>query len=232
MTEVGNSESNSNSADPYTRLGLERGASFEQVQLAREKFLSTAGTDPKAKALIEKAYDAVLMERLRDRQNGEISTEAANASQQDKIKINFENNKSNPILIFSKVKSAMSNFISSNGFLTSLIPKYSVVDGSGLLVRLVSGLSALLILFISVNSSQLILSLALIGCYVSFIKRGRKALSSLLLSIIILIFGLLIGALLYQIYPSSFQTELPIVLARIQTYIATIFLWLASLLLF
>ena len=53
MAAVGESGSAPESDDPFARLGLSRGASFEQVQSARERCLKETGDDPQAKARVE-----------------------------------------------------------------------------------------------------------------------------------------------------------------------------------
>jgi len=55
----------------YETLGLTEASSFEEVQSARTK-LAAEESDPKKKESIEAAYDAILMERLRLRQEGKI----------------------------------------------------------------------------------------------------------------------------------------------------------------
>ena len=65
---------------PYGRLKVASGASFDEVQAARQARLDEAGDDPMARAQIEAAYDAVLMARLKERQQGRVSTAAASAS--------------------------------------------------------------------------------------------------------------------------------------------------------
>lgn len=61
------SESNS-----YETLGLDESSSFEEVQEARERLLVEHADDRKRVDAIETAYDAILMERLRLRQEGKI----------------------------------------------------------------------------------------------------------------------------------------------------------------
>ena len=70
MSAVGEPGPASGSDDPFERLGLSKGAGFEQVQAARERCLAETADDPQAKARVEAAYDAVLMARLRERQQG------------------------------------------------------------------------------------------------------------------------------------------------------------------
>ena len=66
--------------DPYTLLGVSPGAGFDDVQRARDRVVASCGDDAVARARVEAAYDAVLMERLRDRQSGRLSSAAASAS--------------------------------------------------------------------------------------------------------------------------------------------------------
>ena len=56
----------------YKTLGLDESSSFEEVQVARKRLLEECEGDLKQKEAIEAAYDAILMERLRMRQEGKI----------------------------------------------------------------------------------------------------------------------------------------------------------------
>ena len=56
----------------YETLGLTEASSFEEVQAARKRLVAEHKEDPKQKESIEAAYDAILMERLRLRQEGKI----------------------------------------------------------------------------------------------------------------------------------------------------------------
>ena len=78
-----NSQSNSNSQDPYLILGLNEGATFDAIQEARDKKLLEAGDDQISKAKIEAAYDSLLMVSLKSRQLGNASNEAINASKKE-----------------------------------------------------------------------------------------------------------------------------------------------------
>lgn len=77
--EPGHSETNS----PYVRLGVADDASFDAVHAAKIEKLAACGDDPQAKARIEADYDAVLMDRLKQRQAGKISQGAVSASEQE-----------------------------------------------------------------------------------------------------------------------------------------------------
>lgn len=57
----------------YKTLGLDESSSFEEVQVARKRLLEECeSNNPQQKEAIEAAYDAILMERLRMRQEGKI----------------------------------------------------------------------------------------------------------------------------------------------------------------
>ena len=68
---------------PYVRLGVADDASFDAVQAAKAEKLAACGDDPQAKARIEADYDAVLLDRLKQRQAGKISQGAVSASRQE-----------------------------------------------------------------------------------------------------------------------------------------------------
>ena len=56
----------------YDTLGLDENSSFEEIQEAKERLIAQCEDDRKQKEAIEAAYDAILMERLRLRQEGKI----------------------------------------------------------------------------------------------------------------------------------------------------------------
>lgn len=56
----------------YELLGLTEASTFEEIQEARDRLMAECGEEPQQKANIEAAYDAILMERLRLRQEGKI----------------------------------------------------------------------------------------------------------------------------------------------------------------
>lgn len=73
------------SSDPYTFLGIAPQSSFEEVQAARQAKLEAVGDDPLARSQVEAAYDAVLMDRLKERQQGRVSSAARSASQKETV---------------------------------------------------------------------------------------------------------------------------------------------------
>jgi hypothetical protein len=65
-------ENRMNDLTPYEKLQVSEGASFEEVQAARDRLVKLSESDESQRELIEAAYDAVLMDRLRQRQEGKI----------------------------------------------------------------------------------------------------------------------------------------------------------------
>ncbi|MBS9393526.1 MAG: molecular chaperone DnaJ [Dolichospermum sp. LBC05a] len=57
---------------PYEKLGVSEDASFDEIQDVRNRLLERHGGDGNVREVIEAAYDAILMERLRMRQEGKI----------------------------------------------------------------------------------------------------------------------------------------------------------------
>ena len=58
--------------NPYERLEVDENASFDEVQEARNRLVEEHSSDRKLVEAIETAYDAILMDRLRMRQEGKI----------------------------------------------------------------------------------------------------------------------------------------------------------------
>lgn len=58
--------------NPYEQLGVTEDASFDEIQSARNRLLQEHETDRQRVEAVEMAYDAVLMDRLRLRQEGRI----------------------------------------------------------------------------------------------------------------------------------------------------------------
>ncbi|PZU99965.1 MAG: molecular chaperone DnaJ [Pseudanabaena sp.] len=58
---------------PYDKLGVNDEASFEEVRDARDRLLREFEGDESQQELIELAYDAILMDRLRARKEGKIA---------------------------------------------------------------------------------------------------------------------------------------------------------------
>lgn len=58
--------------NPYERLGVNEESTFDEIQEARNRLVQEHSGDRKLVEVIEAAYDAILMDRLRLRQEGKI----------------------------------------------------------------------------------------------------------------------------------------------------------------
>jgi hypothetical protein len=228
MVAVGESGSESGSVDPYTRLGLSQDATFEQVQAAKARCLADVDGDDQARARVEAAYDAVLMARLRGRQQGQVSPAAATASQRE------EGIGSAPLTGpsfpgTSVLQKLRTNLPDPSQSLASLTPQWSLVEGQGRIVRVIAGIVGIGLLVVSVASVQLVLALACIGVFLSQVRRGRRPLASLGWTLLALLVGLVVGSLFTTALSPTALQQLSINPAQIQALPAAILLWLAAL---
>ena len=227
MAAVGEPGPASGSDDPFERLGLSKGAGFEQVQAARERCLAETADDPQAKARVEAAYDAVLMARLRERQQGQVSAAALSASEREES--SGADSKAIPgIGVLQRFRPRLPQATPS---LSGLAPSWSLVEGQGLIVRLSLGALALLLLLFSPGSGQLVLALGLIGAFLSQVRRGRRPLPALGWSILGVGVGLLMGAVLVAALSPTATAQLNLSPDQIQAFPAAVVLLLLSLLL-
>jgi len=217
-----NQNNNEKEKTPFEVLGVNQGASFEDIQRARDKKVQEAGDDLIAKAKIESSYDQLLMGSLKARQSGSISFEAQNASLKENQNIKTINSQF-PLL--SKIKNLTKN--SSNNS-----PKFNlsnITTGSydQLSTKLAIGLLFLIILFASPDVyNRLLLSISTLILIYSQLRSGKKFFSSLGWSIAFLSLGLIFGglietnSLIQEVSNSSISVE------KIQSLPAIIILWL------
>jgi hypothetical protein len=228
MVAVGESGSESGSEDPYTRLGLSQDATFEQVQAAKARCIADVDGDDQARARVEAAYDAVLMARLRGRQQGQVSPAAATASQREEG-VGSASLTGPSFPGTSVLQKLRTNLPDPGQSLASLTPQWSLVEGQGRLVRVIAGIAGLGLLVVSVASVQLVLALACIGVFLSQVRRGRRPLASLGWTLLALLVGLVVGSLFTTALSPTALQQLSITPAQIQALPAAVLLWLAAL---
>ena len=182
--------------DPHQQWQIRPDASFDEVQRARDRVLKTCGEDAVARAKVEAAYDAVLMDRLRDRQSGRLSAEAATASRMEREQGEgaASQTSNGPAALLTRFRNFSLPAPSLKG--SAVVPDLTLVQGQGLVVRLSLGALALLLLLFAPQTIELLLALGTIGLFMSQIRRGRRPLGSLGWSVLLLILGLVVGALL------------------------------------
>jgi len=188
------SGSDPGSQDPYAKLGITADTGFEDVQRAKSAALESAGDDLQARAKVEAAYDAVLMSRLRERQSGKVSMDAANASvrEQQGATQALSGTEARGVLTRLRQFSFPVPSVSSAGW----VPDLALVEGQELWLRAGVGVVGLLLLLATTGTADLVLSLTTIGLFVSQVRRGRRPLASLGWSFLLLAVGLAVGALL------------------------------------
>ena len=217
-----NQNSNKPEKTPFEVLGVNQGASFEDIQKARDEKVKEAGDDVIAKAKIESSYDQLLMGSLKARQSGRISFEAQNASLKENQNIKTINSEF-PLL--SKIKSLAKN--SSNNS-----PKFNLSNISSgsydqISTKLAIGFLFIILLFVSPDAyNRLLLSISTLILIYSQLKSGKKFLGSFGWSIAFLSLGLIFGglieanSLIQEVSNSSISIE------KIQSLPAIIILWL------
>ena len=221
-----NSQSNSNSQDPFLILGINDGASFDAIQQARDQKLIEAGDDQITKARIEAAYDSLLMVSLKSRQLGNASNEAINASRKENEAKKV--GETGPGSILTKLKNL--NLPKYEASSSSFLPNLELASGQGLNIRISLGILAfLLILIVPSESVELILSFSTIGLFISQSRRGRPFFSSLIWCVILLSIGLLSGALLLGGAQSFIDSSGSLSTDKFEAIPAIFLLWLGVL---
>ena len=228
MDSERDTNSNSGSQNPFSILGLKKGASFEDIQHARDSRLNEIGDDVLAKAKIEAAYDSLLMDSLKSRQLGNASNEALIASNKEK------NNKDTGFGIGNSLLTRLQKINPTEKNAGGQDPnnKFNLPIGQNLLIRISAGFLALILILVSPEESiQIILSLSTIGLFISQISSGRKPLQSIFWCLTLLSVGLIIGGLFFNgkaITPDQVHTFSG---DNLEAIPAIILLWLGSLLL-
>ncbi len=198
--------------NPYEKLGVSEEASFEEIQDTRDRLVEEYSGDIQRLEMIEAAYDAVLMDRLRMRQEGKIKVP-------ERIRFPERREQAPPDL-------SPTPKTQSPEWLQRMLDKPStqdiVIPGIWYL-----GLSANSLFFPSGGDQVLQLMLVLgVGVSIYFLNRkesrfGRAA----LLTLIGLIVGLIVGGLIAN--PFAQQLELAnFTMNQFATVVTFVLLWL------
>ena len=185
-----NNSKNNNEKTPYEVLGVDEGASFEDIQRARDIKVKEAGEDLILKAKIESSFDKLLMGSLKARQSGNVSFAAESASQKEK-QVNQILNNNFPLLSKIKKINKVDNNSNQNTF-----PKISMPSFDNFLIKVSFGILFLILLLISPDSNnRLLLSISTIILTYIQIRSGKRFVSSLGWSVTFLSIGLIFGGL-------------------------------------
>ncbi|KPQ36141.1 MAG: Protein of unknown function (DUF3353) [Phormidesmis priestleyi Ana] len=183
----------------YETLGLTEASSFEEVQSARKRLVADYEDSPQKKESVEAAYDAILMERLKLRQEGKIKVP-------DRIR--FAEKQAKPIA----TASSKTDKIENNGpqWFSDLLDQpesSSELLWPSIVFAGLAGFSWLLTSDDSLGASTA-LALGMMSAIYFLNKKTRKLWRSLGLTSIGLLVGLGLGVLIVQIF-SSQGTALP-----------------------
>ncbi|WP_066374778.1 MULTISPECIES: CPP1-like family protein [unclassified Anabaena] len=200
--------------NPYEKLGVSEDASFDEIQDARNRLMEQYSGDAKSLEIVEAAYDAILMDRLRMRQEGKIKVPE---------RIRFPE-----LRVQSPPKESPTPREKSPAWLQNLLDQPTTADvllpGAWYV-----GLSTISIFYPATGDQVLQLALVVgVGVSVYFLNRkegrfGRAVLFTLIGLIIGLIAGgLIAGWLLPQI------TFLNLTANQFSTVLTFILLWLVS----
>ena len=217
-----NQNNNKPEKTPFEVLGVTQGASFEDIQKARDKKVKEAGDDLIAKAKIESSYDQLLMGSLKARQSGSISFDAQNASLKENQNIKTINSQF-PLL--SKIKNLTKN--NSNNSQKLSFSNISSGSYDQLSSKIAIGILFIIILFVSPDSyNRLLLSISTLILIYSQLKSGKKFFGSLGWSIAFLSLGLLFGGLIETNSLIQEVSNSSITVEKIQSIPAIVILWL------
>lgn len=204
--------------NPYEQLGVTEDSSFEEIQSARNRLFAEHQGDRKQLESIEAAYDSVLMDRLRLRQEGKIKVP-------DRIRFPEKVVQPSPSPTPAQASNSpdwLQRFIDSPSRIDILLP-------AGIL----SALSLLVVFYHAPTlaaSQQVIQASLVLGVGSSFyflFRKERKLGRSVLLTLGGLIGGLAIGYLLASVLKVQLSS-LNVSLDAFATGVTFVILWLIS----
>jgi hypothetical protein len=216
------------SLNPYERLGITPDASFDDVQAAKQARLTEVGEDPQARARIEAAYDAVLMDRLKERQQGKVSTAAFNASQREAAAVAAP--KPKPALPAMPSLPALPR--TPLNLPAARLPSLALAEGRERWLPVIGGGVLLLVLLLSpAGNAELVLAFATVLTVINLQRRGGRLLPAVGWSVLLLSLGLAVGGLLLSLLDPSLPLGLPMAAQQVQSLPALLLLILGALLL-
>lgn len=213
--------------DPYDRLGVPPDAPFDQVQDARAARLAEISEDdPLARSRVEAAYDAVLMDRLKERQQGRVSTAARTASQREQVAPASEPRVSLPSL----PRLAPLPLVRNAARPSFALPQLELATGREFWFPLVAIGALLVLLLLPGGDPGLPLALGALATLVNLQRRHGRFLQAVLTTLALLVAGLLVGAVLGALIGAPLDA-LPLGRLQIESLPSLLLLLLGALLL-
>lgn len=210
---------------PYARLGITADASFDAVQAARTSCLEAVGDDPLARSRVEAAYDAILMDRLKERQQGKVSSAARSASQREQA----SPPPARPVLpalpAFAQLPATRS------GDRRLDLPLLALASGRERWFPLAAHGSILVFLLaLPAAPADLLVALATAATVLNLQRRNGRFVAAVGWSFALLLVGLLLGALLLSSLQALALPGLPLLPLQIEAIPALLLLFLGALL--
>ncbi|AKG24173.1 CPP1-like family protein [Calothrix sp. 336/3] len=200
---------------PYEKLGVSEDASFDEIQDVRNRLLEQHSGDTKLLEMIEVAYDAILMERLRMRQEGRIKVPE---------RIRFPER-----LVQAVPKENPAPRQHSPAWLQNILDKPTLSDiflpGAWFL-----GLSAISVFYQAGGDAILQLALVVGGAVSIFFLNRKEAKfgRSVLFTLLGLVIGLIAGGLMANLALPSIQQFFSLTENQFSTVITFVLMWLIS----
>lgn len=213
---------------PYERLGITADASFDEVQAAKRARLIEVSGDTMAASKVEAAYDAVLMERLKQRQQGKVSTAAKSASQREQVP------PAQKLSVSALPKlPQLPKLTQLPKFAQAALPKVgATAQGRDLWFPLAtSGVLLGLLVLVPAAPPELLLALATGMAVINLQRRTGKFLKAVGWSVGLLSLGLVLGGLLTAGLDPALPLGFPLSSAQVQSLPALVVLLLGALLL-
>lgn len=198
----------------YEKLGVSEEATFDEIQDARSRLLDQHSGDRKHLESIEAAYDAILMERLRMRQEGKIKVPEGIRFAE---RLAQSSPKENPVPA-KQSPAWLQNLRDTPSLKDILLP-------GGLFL----GLSALSVLYTAAGGQILQFALIVgVGVSVYFLNRKEQKFGrAVLLTISGLIIGLVAGGLVGSLLQDQLAT-IQLTVEQFSTVLTFILLWIIS----
>ncbi|MCP9914973.1 CPP1-like family protein [Cyanobium sp. ATX 6F1] len=213
---------------PYERLGVTADASFDEVQAAKLARLKDLGNDPQAKALIEAAYDSVLMDRLKERQQGKVSSAALNASQREAARPTATAPSRPALPSFPSLPRLPAGRLQAPRF---SLPQLQLAEGRERWFPLAAdGVLLTLVLLAPGASPELLLAMSTGVTVINLQRRNGRFLAAVGWSFLLLSVGLALGALLLGLLHPGLPLGLPLNALQVQALPALLLLLLGALL--
>ena len=199
--------------NPYEKLGVTEDASFDEIQDAKGRLVQQYRGDPKLVETVEAAYDAIIMDRLRMRQEGKIKVPE---------RIRFpEKLPPAPVNVPSLMPSQSPAWL--KGLLD--IPSSKDMIWPGVVFLILSGLT---VLYPEESFLSLLVALGF-GAAIYFVNRKEQKFGrAVLLTLVGLLVGVGLGTVLAGLLSTQI-TSIGLTSEQLATLVTFLLLWLISM---